>query len=377
MMKRRNILFALVVLLLAAFGCERRPLEGIYRSTVRVIIKCIWKVEAYPEGVTPSGVTMYFFRDGEYYTTITTSNVDSCEVQLPVGHYKMFMITQSPEEYWRMQFDNMTSFNAASTSLRESSAAWVTRTDDEVVVENPEIVCAGVSEEFEITTKMTEDYQYYYTNLKSLRAARTKNNTKAESKSGETKSEEELWYEERVEYYTIRIPVYPQNIVSQLWVTIYAGRADVLRSVRASTSGMARSFELTQNITGSGKAIQIISQWELEMDNYSDRIGHVDGIITTFGLPDGEMPSSVRDSTLNVSTLLVDNKTQADYVFSIGDKIQVLPPNKGYRGLYRLIFGSVTDPAIILPDVKPEAGGGGFVAGVEDWEEEIESNITL
>ncbi len=373
MRRRRNVFLALMLMLVAVFGCERRPLENIYRSTARVIIKFIWKVEAYPSGEAPSGVTMYFFRDGKFYSSMTTANVDSCEVQLPVGQYKMFMISQSPEEYWRMQFENMTSFTEAATTLRENSASWVTKSEDDVVVENPEILCAGVSEDFEITTKMTEDYQYYYTTLKSLRAARTKSKTKG---SDYTKSAEETWYEERVEYYTIRIPIYPQDIVSQLWVSIYAGNADVLKSVRASMSGMARTFELTQGTTASDRAIQIISNWTLTMDKVPERIGHIDGIITTFGLPNGEVPSAVRDSSLNVSTLLIDNSTQADYVFSIGDKIQVLPANRGYRNLYRVVFGSADDPSIILPDVKPSSGGG-FVAGVEDWEEEVETDIVI
>ena len=101
-MRKRNLWLLFLLLVMAAFGCQRRPLEIMYRSTVRVIVKCVWNVEAYPEGDKPSGVTMYFFRDGEFYNSITTSNVDSCEVQLEKGHYKMYMISQSPEEFWKM-----------------------------------------------------------------------------------------------------------------------------------------------------------------------------------------------------------------------------------------------------------------------------------
>lgn len=371
-MKRRYgwIIIALLMLF-AAVGCVRRPLEDLYRNSIKVVIKCVWEVRAYPEGLKPDGVTMYFFKDGKYFNSITTPNVDSCEVQLPAGHYKMFMISQSPEEYWKMEFDNMTSYQEAEATLRETaSAAWASRADGSVVVENPEVMCAGVSDEFDITTEMTEDYQYYYTNLRSIRS-RSSKGTKSDI------SEEEKMYEEMVEYRTVRIPVYPQNIVSQFWVTIYAGNADVLKSVRASTSGMARSWELTQGVTGSNKAIQIINQWTLDMDDASRRVGHVDGIITTFGLPNGEQPSAMRDSTLNVSALLIDNSTVADYTFSVGDKIQVLPPNSGYHGLYRLVFGSVENPMIVLPDVKPVQGGGGFTVGVEDWDDEIEADIVL
>ena len=370
----RKLSLALFLALAALLvGCERRPLESPYRPTIRVVLKCVWTVKTYPAGEKPSGVTMYFFRDGAYYNSITTANVDSCEVQLPEGHYRMYMISQSPEEYWKMEFDHMNQFESASTTLRRTDVSWATatRTDDsEMVVENPEVMCAGVSDEFDITTEMTEDYQYYYTNLKKVRASNSKTRGDYDS--------DEAYFEDKVEYYTLRIPVYPKNIVSQLWVSIYAGNADVLKSVRATMSGMARTFELTQGTTGSDKAIQIINQWTLTMDDPETRVGHVDGIITTFGLPNGEKPSAVRDSTLNVSTLLVDNSTVADYVFSVGDKIRQLPPNEGYRNLYRVVFGDAKNPTIVLPDVKPpSSGGGGFTGTVEDWEDETNVDIIL
>ena len=401
---RKNIfrLLTLLLLLVAAFGCQRRPLETMYRPTVRTIIRCVWDIQMnidvdvdvnvdvdvdvdteianeLSEPVEkPSGVTLYFFRDGAYHSQITTSSVDSVEVQLEPGKYRMYMISQSPEEYWRMEFEDMTSFNNAATTLREATGmTWAARkSDDEVVVENPEVLFAGVSDEFEITEQMTEDYQYYYTNLTKLRRA-SQNNTKGGGTG--TKSDEETYLEERVEHYTIRIPIQATNVVSQLWVTIYSGNADVLQSVRASTSGMARTFELTQNTTAGEQAIQVLREWKLTMDDTGRRVGHVDGLITTFGLPNGETPSAQRDSALNVSALLIDTSTVADYVFDVGDKIQKLKPNTGYRHLYRLVFGSVAEPAIVLPDVKPDpgGGGGGFVANVEDWAEEENVDLIL
>ena len=368
MRKFRSIWVAAFVLLAALFGsCERRPLELLNGSTMGVIVKCLWEVAVYPDGIKPSGVTLYFFKDGEFYSSLTTASVDSCEVQLPEGHYQMYMISQSPEEYWRMEFENMTDFYGAASTLRPTiTPAWVaTRAgfDDDIVVENPEILYAGVSDEFEITHEMTEEYQENYTKLKSLRASVNKT-TKGSI------SDQIAEYEERVRYITIRIPIYPQNVVSQFWVSIYAGNADVLKSVRASTSGMAKTFELTQFTTNDESAIQIINQWNLTMDDTATRVGHIDGIITTFGLPNGDEPTALRDSTLNVSALLIDNATVADYTFDVGDKIEELPPNPGYRNLYRLVFGTKENPIITLPDVKPDPGNSsGMEAKVEDWEE--------
>jgi hypothetical protein len=367
MKKFRGIWVAALVLLAAlAGGCMRRPLEEAYRTSIRVIVKCIWQATIYPDGIKPSGVTLYFFKDGQFFTSLTTANVDSCEVQLPKGRYQMYMISQSPEEFWKMEFENMTDFDAADATLRSTARPNWLRSTDDVVVENPEILYAGVSDEFEITDEMTEDYQYHYQILKSLKSKVAKGATKAD-----TKAEEEIaYYEERVQYYTIRIPIVPQNIVSQLWVTIYSGNADVLKSVRASTSGMAKTFELTQFTTNEDKAIQIISDWRLTMDDEENRVGHIDGIINSFGLPNGEQPTEMRDSTLNVSALLIDNSTVENYKFNVGDKIQMLPSNAGYRNLYRLVFGTVEEPAIKPPDVVPaDSKTSGMDATVDDWED--------
>lgn len=382
MKKLMNKTWLLVLaLLMTVVGCQRRPLEVLIGTTARVIIQVQWdvKIDTYaaadPDLAKPTGVTLYIFRDGEFYKSMTTSNVDEIEVQLERGTYKMYLIGQSPEEYWRMEFQNMTDYGRAASRLRENTTAtWAARkSGDEVVVENPEILYTGVSEEFEITEKMTEDYQYYYTNLTKLRRA-AQNNTKGDN---DTKSDDETFLEERVDYYTIRIPIPASNAVSQFEVSIYARNVDLLQALRASTSGMARALIITPDVTDGESAIQMIREWKLVMDDEENRIGHLDGIVTSFGLPGGAVPSPDRDPSLNVSALMVDGSTVADFTFQVGDLIKMLDPTPGYKHLFRLVLGSVEEPAMVLPIVKPEESGGGFTAGVVDWDDEVEADINI
>jgi len=375
-MRRRNWIIVLLVAMVTVLGgCQRRPLEAVFSNTVRVIVKCVWQVESYPEGEKPTGMTLFFFRDGDSVPrVVTTSNVESCEVQLEPGHYKLYMISQSPSEYWTMQFENMNTFSLAAASLETKTSRWYAPTrSHEDIVENPESVEVAVAEEFDITQDMVENYQTYY------QLWRTKTRAAATRAGGPTTKEDDEIQQlaEQVQTYTIVIPLYPQNITSQFEVVVYAGRADVLRSVRAATNGLARTFELTQFITGPEAATQLIEQgWTMTMDDVDARVGHVTGIITTFGLPNGEIPSELRDPTLNMSALLIDNRTEENYTFYVGDKITETKPAPGYRRKYRLVFGSADNPAIILPDVIPE-GGGGFVANVSDWGEEVEAEIPI
>lgn len=338
-MTHKTFIFALTLAAILVAGCSIEPPLHL-RQSMEVIVKVLWKAEVYPDGRKPDGVTFYVFREGEFYMQHTTANVDSCVLQLAPGRYKLYMISQSPEEYWTMDFEDMQDIDNARVSVVETKSSWYTRADDEVLINNPELIVAGVSDEFEVTEAMIELQNRTIT------------------KAGEN-----------VVYYTILVPVDPQSITSQYWVTIYSDNADVLKSVRASTTGMARTFYLTQGKTGDEEGTQLITQWTLTMDDPERRVGHLDGYVTTFGFPRGELPSAQRDSTLNVSTLLVDNETVENYKFYVGDKIKLEDnPPEGYRYLYHIIFGSIFEPAIHPKDVEPPVDAG-FDALVDEWEE--------
>ena len=340
-MRRRGLISALVLAAaLFVAGCAIEPPLHL-KQAMMVIVKVIWKVEVYPEGVKPSGITMYFFRDGEFYRKQSTSEVDSCAVYLEPGHYQMYMISQSPYEFAYMDFLNMDDYDNASVRVRETKSRWYTRADGEVLINNPEEMVVGVSEEFDITEEMLSEYPIY------------NSSNKAEWKGSRT----------------IRIPVYPRSIVSQYWITAYSENADALKAVRASTTGFARDFLLTKDISGSEGGTQLITSWSLTIDDPISRTGHIDGIITTFGFPDGDTPSPDRDPSLNVSTLLIDDTTVQDYVFKVGNLISGEAPSPGYRMLYRLILGSVDNPVLHPPDIHPPDDVSGFDATVSDWED--------
>lgn len=350
-----------LLLTLVMVSCSIEPPLHL-RQAMKVIVKVLWKAEIYPEGLKPTGVTLYFFRDGQFYMQHTTAQVDSCTVSLEPGHYQLYMISLSPEEYGMMEFDNMEDFKESTVRVTETRSRWYTRGPDETLINNPELMVAGVSEEFDVTEDMVR-YQI---------AAAT---TKASS------DEDDTPHEELVHYYTIRIPVYPKSIVSQYWVTIYSSNADVLKSVRASTSGMARNFLLTQDKTGNEEGTQFITDWTLTMDDPESRVGHLDGRITTFGFPRGELPDPQRDSSLNVAALLIDNETVVSYSFYVGDAIRLEEPvPQGHRYLYRLVFGSTGAPAIHPPDVTPPDEQGkswGFDATVSDWEDAEDVDVLM
>ena len=170
-MKKTSIKFAVAfslaaILLTALFsGCTRRPLEREFGGAMKVIVKCFWTLENYPE--TPTGMTIYLFTEGESSPrVITTPNVDRYELSLGVGRYKLYVISQSEIEYsTTFNFENMDSYDGAQVTLIENPSSWFsryTKADDGVVVKNPENLAVGEAEPFEITQEMVDKYLKYY-----------------------------------------------------------------------------------------------------------------------------------------------------------------------------------------------------------------------
>lgn len=338
-----GIFFIVAAVLLA--GCERRPLEEFYTPTCKVVFRVDWS--KFPE--VPTGMTMYFFREGdEAPRVVTTSEVRETSVNLEAGNYRMFFINQSPGEFGSVSFVNMNLFEDSGARLEEIPSTWFGRTSDPVG-HDPENIGEADLGYFSITEEDVERYQGAYKEW---------NGDRSSSAAAQ-----------KVELTTRSIQLEAGNVVSEFWVTIYAERADVLYSVRAAITGMAMDYGLTQGRTLHSTATQLMENWTLTMDDEINRVGHLDGIIPTFGLPDGVTQTAGRDSSLNVAALLLD-KSVYDYKFSVGDKIEVLPGRPGYKYLLRLVFGSVSSPAVEFPDIPLEGRiSSGFDAIVEDWED--------
>ena len=98
-MTHKTFIFALTLAAILVAGCSIEPPLHL-RQSMEVIVKVLWKAEVYPDGQKPDGMTLYIFRDNEFYSQLTTSQVDSCIVLLEPGRYRLYMI--SPRNTGRM-----------------------------------------------------------------------------------------------------------------------------------------------------------------------------------------------------------------------------------------------------------------------------------
>lgn len=367
---RSYVILLLAAVVLAATSCERRPLESDYGLSTKVKVVCDWQYFS----EVPTGMTMYFYRDGDKAPrVISTSEIYESYVNLPAGHWRMFLINQSVYEFSSYDFLNMDSYHEANVRLAEITSKWYNPskssvTKDTFIGHNPEHLAVAIASEFDITHEMIDNYQNAYSNYK----------TKLKSKSPESEIDR---FAAAVEENTFVIPVTSRDIISTVRVRIYINNIVSLRSVRASLTGMAQSFLLAYDLTNSGAVDQLLESWKIFYDTEIPTRGYIESEITTLGLPDGVTSVEGREPAMNDLgfQLLLKDGQLLYYNFLVGNKFEITKDESGLGLRLNLYLqqGYDIDPKIDLPDVIVDDGGGGFKADVIDWEDEINVGIPI
>ena len=109
-----------LVVLIAAIGCQRRPLEYFYRPEAKIILKVDWS--DFPE--KPTGMTVFLFKDGEAGQAFSTSDVDQTELNISAGRYKLFVMNQSMTEFGGITFKDMSSYDDAEAIISKVTSKW-------------------------------------------------------------------------------------------------------------------------------------------------------------------------------------------------------------------------------------------------------------
>lgn len=367
------ILISALALILAS--CERRPLEYYYRPTCRVILNVDWS--NFPE--IPTGMSAYFFRDGDNYPIVaTTSEIYSTEVDLPVGHFRCFVMNQTPEEFWTYSFMNMNDFSTAEATLTMTKSGWykskVSRAgiDPAAVAVAPEDLGIALIDEFEITEEMVDDYQALYADWKTkTKAAQTKGSASDDStKDAAAKAKVAL------DGATYHIYGIAYNVVCELNVKVHIQNIYNLYSARASMDGLADGFLISADRASDNETVQLMDSdvWSKHIDDIDPTKGYVEGRVRTLGLP-GSISGNLalRDPNANIfnfSCQLVDRTTTRDFEFKVGNKFNIEMGVHGINLVLDLELGTWEDPDVVLPDVPPAGGdGGGFDVNVDEWEQ--------
>lgn len=331
-MRLLKTLLPLAAATLALASCDHKELCYDHEHAVAARVNVDWSLftEEKPTGMT---VTLYPTDGGRPYSTLT-NNTLYADFNVPPGAYDAMVYNQSPSEFGTVEFRDMDRRSTATVYAATISSRWYkTRADNERLVCQPE----WIATDFMADAEAPEEEAYRYSRTQTRCVVAT--------------------LQPQCVVYTIDVDVHIKNIYN-------------VRSARASLDGLADGYRLGMQRPTATLATQLLEEWTVTRDDDNPANGTLHASILSFGLPDGQerLPDN---NHLRLSLLLVDNKTQKDYDFAVGDSFV-----KGDNVELSLsLTESVNEP---LPDVKPEGGtAGGFDATVDDWGEDERIDIGI
>ena len=367
-MKITKYILSLAVLI-AALGCERRPLEYFYKPEARIILEVDWS--DFPE--KPTGMTVFLFKQGEAARSITTSDVDKTEINVTAGTYKLYVMNQSMTEIGGVNFKDMDSYENAEAILSKVASKWyaimkgviASQEGDDLpgVGIQPDNLGIALAADFTITEDEVKNFQYEYAKWRKGKG----------KKDGDGEAPDDAPVDK--DSPALRtIKAVAHNVVSTMTVKINFKNIHNLASVRASMESLAESFMLTQGTTSQKEVAQLMESWTIHITSADGKEGYVESTISTFALPNGVKTVANRDPRANVFTvqaLHADRKTITEEVYSVGDKFKISFPAK-----YRMHLDVEVGP-IWLPNVDPSGDAGGFITDVIDWDDIIDVSIPI
>lgn len=347
-----QVSFFLELILLLFTSCDYKELcyDHPHNTMAKVKIPVDW---AEFDEEKPTGMTvMAYPLDGGEPKTLLTNDLRAAELLLEEGEYNILVFNQSTTEYGSFHFDGMEQFSTAKVLANEHTSRWYkSRSNEDRTISEPEWLAAGRIEHLVVTKDMI--------------------------KSDTT---------------VVVDTVTPLNVIYTVNVRVHVKGIYNVRSARASLTGMAEGYEFATGKSTTSTITQLLENWTLTHDEDNPSNGVLSCEITSFGLPSDHqnIPS---ENEFKLSLLLVDNKTQMDYTFEVGDKFvkeeenDASPDGDHHHSTstdidlpttaeVELSLSVETEVETTLPDVKPEGGSaGGFDATVEDWGDEEHIDI--
>lgn len=341
---RGNALSRLTLLLcalLAFASCNHKELCYTHPHKARIRLDVDWSLFRVE---TPTGMSVLFYpEEGGAPQTVLSNTTTHVETDLAIGTYRALVYNQSPSEFGSVTFSGMDALETAAVYADTHTSRWYTaRADDERIIAEPEWIGTCTSGTLDVTRPMVDA------------------TTEARNRSRQAPAPET----------NVLGTLVPQNIIYTITVNIHLRGIYNLRSARASLDGLAAGYEFGSGKPSAAKGTQLLESWTVTTDPDDPTRGVLTSRIQSFGLPEGHK-GEAGENTLGVSLLLVDNKTQLDYTFKVGDSF--------VRGtdveITLSIDKTIEEP---LPDVKPEGGSsGGFNATVDDWGDEVDIDIDV
>ena len=276
----------------------------------------------------PTGMTVMVFPwSGGAPHTVLTNEITHADFSLEPGKYRVLVFNQSTTEFGTLDFLGMDSYETAQVVVQHATSRWYSRGDDELIGVEPEWLASDKLDEFEVSDDFSE------------------------------------------------VTLTPKNVLSQIQVSVKVPGIKNLRYVRGSLTGISEGFLLGQGKPLKSKVTYLLESWTKSVDENGATLGTLRASVKCFGLPETVSPDA-ENNQLSLSALLIDNKTQVDHQFAVGDKFKK-DENSSELGYTVSLHVDVQMPQP-LPEVKPSEGSsGGFDVTIQDWGKPEDIDIEL
>ena len=266
----------------------------------------------------PTGMTVMVFPwSGGAPHTVLTNEITHADFSLEPGKYRVLVFNQSTTEFGSLDFLGMDSYETARAVVQHATSRWYSRGDNEQIGVEPEWLASDKLDEFDVSDDFSE------------------------------------------------VTLTPKNVLSQIQVSVKVPGIKNLRYVRGSLTGISEGFLLGQGKPLLSKVTYLLESWTKSVDENEATLGTLKASVKCFGLPE-TAHLDAENNKLSLSALLIDNKTQIDHQFVVGDKFQK-DDNSSELGYTVTLHVDVKVPEP-LPEVKPSEGSsGGFDVTIQDW----------
>ena len=290
-------------------GCP--PKDG--RRLVRINVD--WRLF---DKEVPTGMTVMVFPwSGGAPHTALTNDITHADFYLEPGKYHVLVFNQSTTEFGTLEFQGMDSYETAQAVVLHTTSRWYSRGDGELIGVEPEWLASDKLDEFDVSGDFSE------------------------------------------------VTLTPRNVLSHIQVSVKVPSIGYLRYVRGSLTGISEGFLLGQGKPLQSKVTYLLETWTKSVDENDATLGTLKASVKCFGLSETTHPDA-EDNQLSLSALLIDNKTQIDHQFVVGDKFQK-DENSSELGYSVSLHVDVKLPKP-LPEVEPSEGSsGGFDVTIQDW----------
>lgn len=338
----------------AAVSCEHKELCYYHPHTAPVRVNVDWSLFTMEE---PTGMTAYAYPlhedDTDLYRFIT-HNINYITLDLEAGAFHTLVFNQSESEYGSIEFSDLEEYSKAQVRVLQVKSNWyTTKAPDTKVGTEPEWLAVGRAENIEVTEEMVKIAEEEY--LASRQDQMIRAITKAVNDVA---------------------TITPISVIKQVEFRVYGQGLYNLRSVRAALEGMAEGCLLSTGKPSNNIVAHTMDSWNIVTEENDPASGDICTTLSTFGIPENHNGQK-NANKFTISLLLVDNETVVTYDYYIGDILAQFSEMDGMDGQIQKVIVDLELPER-LPDVQPMGGeGGGFDADVDDWGDEITTEIPI